>query len=84
MLCLVGGISLVLWILNFRRVRAVADTPTSRVASAPQGYVELCGIARQHPGQPLIGAAHLDALRLVPLRDRGEARQELERGASAG
>jgi len=54
-LCLVGGISLVLWVLNFRRVRAVADTPTSRVASAPQGYVELYGIARQHTGQPLIG-----------------------------
>jgi hypothetical protein len=50
-LCLIGGISFVLWILSFRRARAVADTPTSRVASAPQGYVELHGIARQHPGQ---------------------------------
>jgi hypothetical protein len=50
----IGGISFVLWILNFRRARAVADTPTSRVASAPQGYVELHGAARQHPGQPVL------------------------------
>jgi hypothetical protein len=50
----IGGISFVLWILNFRRTRAVADTPTSRVASAPQGYVELHGIARQHPGHIVI------------------------------
>jgi hypothetical protein len=41
-------------VLNFRRARAVADTPTSRVASAPQGYVELHGTARQHPGQMVL------------------------------
>jgi hypothetical protein len=51
----VGGISFVLWVLNFRRARAVADTPTSRVASAPQGYVELSGTARQHPGKTVLG-----------------------------
>ena len=28
----------------------MADTPTSRVGSAPQGYVELFGKARLHPG----------------------------------
>ena len=50
----IGGISFVLWVLNFRRARAVADTPTSRVASAPQGYVELHGTARQHPGQMVL------------------------------
>jgi hypothetical protein len=38
--------SLWLWRANFRRVRAVADTPTSRIASAHQGYVELHGTAR--------------------------------------
>jgi len=53
-LSLIGGISFVLWILNFKRARAVADTPTSRVASAPQGYVELHGTARQHPGYVVI------------------------------
>jgi hypothetical protein len=46
----IGLISLCLWVANFRRARAVTDTPTSRVASAPQGYVELCGQVRAHPG----------------------------------
>jgi hypothetical protein len=46
----IGLISLFLWVANFRRARAVGDTPTSRVASAPQGYVELCGQVRAHPG----------------------------------
>lgn len=46
----IGLISLLAWIANFRRSRAVADTPTSRVASAPQGYVELFGTAKLHPG----------------------------------
>ena len=49
-LAAICAISLFLWIANFRRARAVADTPTSRVASAPQGYVELCGQVRAHPG----------------------------------
>jgi hypothetical protein len=49
-LAAIGAISLCLWIANFRRARAVTDTPTSRVASAPQGYVELYGQVRPHPG----------------------------------
>ena len=54
-LALIALISFVLWILNFRRARVVADTPTSRVGSAPQGYVELHGVARTHPGNVLVG-----------------------------
>jgi hypothetical protein len=46
--------SVVLWIANFRRSRAVGDTPTARVASAPQGYVELFGTARPCPGDNLV------------------------------
>jgi hypothetical protein len=34
----------------FWRLRTVADTPTARLRSAPQGYVELVGIARAHHG----------------------------------
>ena len=49
-LVLISAISLFAWSANFRRSRAVADTPTSRVASAPQGYVELFGRAMLHPG----------------------------------
>lgn len=37
--------SLWLWRANFRRARAVEDTPTSKIASAHQGYVELVGAA---------------------------------------
>ena len=52
-LALIGTASLFAWSANFRRSRVVADTPTSHVASAPQGYVELFGKARAQPGQSL-------------------------------
>ena len=52
-LTLIAAISLLLWTLNFRRSRAISDTPTSRVASAPQGYVELHGDGRMHAGHAL-------------------------------
>jgi hypothetical protein len=32
----------------------VADTPTSRIASAPQGYIELVGRGQQPPGASLV------------------------------
>ena len=49
-LVVIAAISLFAWSANFRRSRAVADTPTSKVASAPQGYVELFGRAKLHSG----------------------------------
>jgi hypothetical protein len=49
-LVVIAAISLFAWSANFRRSRAVADTPTSKVASAPQGYVELFGRAKVHSG----------------------------------
>lgn len=42
---LISGISFIAWVGNLRRNRAIADMPTSRVASAAQGYVELYGPA---------------------------------------
>ncbi|MDD5330788.1 MAG: hypothetical protein PHX38_12365 [Sulfuricella sp.] len=42
------------WIGNSRRSRLILDTPTSRIASAAQGYVEFVGQARQTPESPLI------------------------------
>ena len=42
-----------LWAANFRRARAVADTPTSRIASAHQGYVELVGKAKPFDHTPM-------------------------------
>lgn len=47
-------INLVGWLAALRIARAINDTPTSRVASAAQGYVELHGHARPHQGQQLM------------------------------
>jgi hypothetical protein len=41
------------WYANLKRYRTVADTPTSRIASAPQGYIELVGRGQQPPGATL-------------------------------
>lgn len=50
---LIGSTSLYAWYVNLRRFRSVADTPTSRVSSAPQGYVELVGKGTHPPGHKL-------------------------------
>ncbi len=47
-------LSLFAWTSAWRRARAVADTPTSKVTSAAQGYVELIGSGRPLAGAPLI------------------------------
>jgi len=43
--CLAGiaGLAFIAWVAALRRRRAMAGTPTSRIASAAQGYVELHG-----------------------------------------
>jgi hypothetical protein len=53
-LALVGLTSFWAWHANLKRYRTVADTPTSRIASAPQGYIELAGRGQQPPGDGLI------------------------------
>jgi hypothetical protein len=53
-LSLIGTISVLAWTGNHRRYRLIADTPTSRVVSAAQGYVELDGRARAHPDAPVL------------------------------
>ena len=47
-------LSLLAWASAYRRARAVADTPTSKVASAAQGYSELIGSGRPLAGTPLL------------------------------
>ena len=47
-LALIAAISFFAWTSNFRRGRAIADTPTSKIGSAAQGYVELYGSARSN------------------------------------
>ena len=46
-------VSFCAWAANYRRYRQIHDLPTSRVASAAQGYVELAGKARLLPGLPV-------------------------------
>lgn len=42
------------WHANLTRYRLVADTPTARIASAPQGYIEIVGRGKQPPGDALV------------------------------
>jgi hypothetical protein len=49
------------WIFAMRWRRAIVDTPTSRVASAAQGYVELIGV-----GQPLADTPLLSPFTQLP------------------
>jgi hypothetical protein len=39
---------------NYRRARIIADTPTARIRSAPQGYVELTGTGKPYDGGPTV------------------------------
>ncbi len=38
-----------------RKARTIEDTPTAKVRSAHQGYVELAGMAITMPGEPILG-----------------------------
>lgn len=49
-LSVVAVISFFVWLSANRRRLAIDDHPTARVASAPQGYVELNGTCRMPPG----------------------------------
>lgn len=55
-LWLIAAISLFAWMGNVRRSRAITDTPTSRIASAAQGYVELAGTAVWPGDTPMLSA----------------------------
>jgi len=53
-LSLIGAASLVAWIATYRRLRLVNDTPTSTIAAAAQGYVELSGRCAAGEGVPTL------------------------------
>lgn len=59
-LSLIALISLPAWASTLKRRRAITDTPTSRIASAAQGYVELLGGGKPLDHPPLL--SHLTAL----------------------
>jgi hypothetical protein len=48
-MCLGGGW---LWVSRWSKLRHLLDTPTSRIRSAAQGYVELAGVLRDLPDTP--------------------------------
>ena len=48
-----SAVSFSAWVANYRRYRHVQDLPTSKVASAAQGYVELFGRTELLPGELL-------------------------------
>ena len=50
---IIAVVAFVAWLLSLRRMLAISSTPTSRIASAAQGYVELVGRAMPHPGGAL-------------------------------
>lgn len=73
-LALMALISLCAWASALRRRRAVSDTPTSRIASAAQGYAELNGRGRPLDGAPLV--SHLSGLPCLWYRYRVEQRTD--------
>jgi hypothetical protein len=49
-----SAVSFFAWAANYRRYRQIQDLPTSNVASAAQGYVELLGRAQMLPGTQIL------------------------------
>lgn len=46
------------WAFLYKRQRLMSDTPTSKIASAAQGYVELQGFAHPIPGEVILSRMH--------------------------
>ena len=51
---LMALLSILAWLSALRRLRTIRDMPTSRIASAAQGYVELSGHGKQYSDTPLV------------------------------
>ena len=49
-----SAIGLIAWLMALQRRRSITDTPTSRIATAAQGFVELQGRGRLFGEQPLL------------------------------
>lgn len=81
----VALLGLIGWLYALRLARAINDTPTSRVASAAQGYVELHGVAQPNDGLEL-GTPHLHLpclwYRYRVERERDNKWEQVESGES--
>jgi hypothetical protein len=53
-LAAMSAVSFCAWTANYRRYRQVDDVPTSKIASAAQGYVELLGRSMPIPDSPVL------------------------------
>jgi hypothetical protein len=85
-LALIALISFFAWASGYKRVRAIADVPTSRIASAAQGYVELFGRASVGHGNliasPLSGTSCIWFRYWVYTRDNEKSWRETSSGIS--
>lgn len=82
---LIACISFFVWATNLKRNRAIADLPTSKVASAAQGYVELYGVASADPDYRTKGIRSLPCVwyQQITYQKRNEDWVEIERQTSA-
>ncbi len=81
----IGATSFLAWLANLRRHRTIADIPTARIASAPQGYIEIFGRGRQPPGERLLSPVHrLPCLwyRYIVERKHNDSWKHVESGVS--
>ncbi len=82
----IAALALLAWIIALRRRRAITDTPTSRIASAAQGYLELCGRGRPFDSgclhSPLRQTPCLWFRYLIERRDSEDKWQTEEQGES--
>ena len=85
---LLAMLSLVAWSTALRRRRSITDTPTAKVASAAQGYAELCGTGHALEGVPILSPTqHLPCLwyrYVVEEKDSDQKWKVVHRGESAG
>ncbi|SEA41667.1 hypothetical protein SAMN05660964_01551 [Thiothrix caldifontis] len=65
-LLLPATVSLLFALGLYRRYRLIVDTPTSRLSSSAQGYVELCGKAALPEGESFRGLPHLPVMVWLP------------------
>jgi hypothetical protein len=49
----IAAMAIVAWLQALKRKRMIGDTPTSKIVSAAQGYVELQGVGRPFPDNPV-------------------------------
>jgi hypothetical protein len=54
-LAVMATISILAWLSALNRLRTIRDTPTSKIASAAQGYVEFIGRGQPFGEPPLLG-----------------------------